>query len=280
MIRAVIAAAAFLFAAQGASAQAAPEPIQVMVLGSWHFDNPGRDLHNVQVDPVTTPDKQAQLAAVAQALARFQPTAVAIERVAPDQSTFVDQGWTAFTPDALLTNPDERVQIGYRLADLADVSRVYAIDEQAAEGEDVVYFPYGAVAEWAGANGRSGDLQAMQGPVAAYAAEMETLQRTQTIGALLADINRPDHPVNGTPGQGLYYGFLQFGAGRELPGAVLNARWYERNAKIFTKLLQVAEPGDRVVVVFGAGHGYWLRHFVETTPGFELAPVGDYLGGL
>lgn len=278
-LAAAVAAAVFALPA-AAQEHPAPEPIQVMVLGSWHFGNPGQDVHNMRSDPVTTPAKQAELAAVAEALARFRPTAVALERVARDQATLLDHQWPSFSPEMLLSDPNERIQIGYRLAAVAGVSRVYAIDEQPARGEELDYFPYGAVAAWAEANARAADLQAMQGPVMAYIAEMEARQRTETIGSLLADVNRPDHPFNGVAAQGSYYGFLRFGAGRDLPGAVLNARWYERNAKIFAKLMQVARPGDRIVVVFGAGHNYWLRHFVEMTPGFELVEPGDYLGAL
>lgn len=282
MFRSFLAALVALAFALPTSAQEvqAPEPIQVMILGSWHFDNPGLDVHNMQVDPVTTPAKQAELAAVAEALARFRPTAVALERVAQDQGTLLDHRWPSFDTGALLTDPDERVQIGYRLAHAAGLERVYAIDEQPAQGEDLDYFPYGPVVAWAEANGRTADLEALQGPVMAYLAEMEARQRTETIGALLADVNRPDHPFSGVQAQGLYYGLLRFGAGRDLPGAELNAGWYERNAKIFAKLVQVARPGDRIVVIFGTGHNYWLRHFVETTPGFELVEPADYLGGL
>ena len=41
--------------------------------------------------------------------------------------------------------------------------------------------------------------------------------------------------------------------------------------------MEVAEPGDRTVVLYGAGHAAWLRHFVQTTPGFELVEAVDYL---
>lgn len=282
MFRTLIAALAVFLIAAPALAQnpPGPEPVRVMILGSWHFGNPGQDVHNMQADPVTTPERQAELAAVAQALARFGPTAVALERVAADQATLLDHRWPQYAPESLLTNPDERVQIGYRLAAAAGVERVYAIDEQPEEGEALDYFPYGAVVAWAQANDRSADLDAMQGPVVAYLSDLEARQRTETIGALLADVNRPDHPFNGVGAQAFYYGFLRFGGGRDLPGAELNARWYERNAKIFAKLMQVARPGDRIVVIFGTGHNYWLRHFVETTPGFELVEPGDYLLGL
>jgi hypothetical protein len=67
------------------------------------------------------------------------------------------------------------------------------------------------------------------------------------------------------------------GSATEQPGADLNGAWYLRNAKIFAKLTQIARPADRVLVVFGSGHAYWLRHFVQNMPGFQLIESGDYL---
>ena len=66
-----------------------PEPVEVMILGTYHFNNPGQDLHNARIDSVLTPDKQAQLESVAESLARFQPTAVAVERVASEVEALV-----------------------------------------------------------------------------------------------------------------------------------------------------------------------------------------------
>lgn len=272
----ILAALAALVLPSAALAQAPePEPVQIMVLGVPHLDNPGRDVHNATIDPVTTPDKQVQLARIAGDLARFRPTAIAIERVAPDQTTMVDPQFAGYQPDWLLSQPDERVQIGYRLAALAGVDRVYAVDEKDREGQPG-YFPYGAVVAWAGANGRSGDLQAWGGEVQAFLADMERRQRTETLGRLLAEVNAPGVPMS-TASAPMYYRFLSFGSGEDLPGAELNGRWYTRNAMIFAKLTQVARPGDRIVLMFGAGHAYWLRHFASTTPGYVLVEPTDYL---
>ena len=52
-----------------APAPADSSTIEVMILGSFHMGNPGADLNNAKVDPVTTPEKQAQLQQVADALA-------------------------------------------------------------------------------------------------------------------------------------------------------------------------------------------------------------------
>ena len=91
---------------------------------------------------------------------------------------------------------------------------------------------------------------------------------------MLIRYNDPSTPMGG---QDSYYSLLRLGDGNEQPGADLNAMWYLRNAKIFAKLINVAKPGDRILVVYGAGHGYWLRHFASTTPGYSSVDVRPYL---
>lgn len=126
----IILAALGLFAAPAAAA----EPVQVMVLGTWHFSNPGRDVVNVEAEDVRTPKRQRELEEVAAALARFRPTKIMVESVAkgPD---LIDVGFRGFTPALLRERKDERVQIGYRLAHMLGHEAVYAIDEQPSEGE-------------------------------------------------------------------------------------------------------------------------------------------------
>jgi hypothetical protein len=40
-----------------------------------------------------------------------------------------------------------------------------------------------------------------------------------------------------------------------------------------------AQPADRIVLIFGAGHACWLRHFAATTPGLERVEPGESLAG-
>ncbi len=257
------------------AAPANPNTIEVMVLGTFHMGNPGADLNNAKVDPVTTPEKQAQLQQVADALARFKPTAIAVERIAKDPATMLDHRYPDFKPADLLTNGDERVQVGYRLAAQLKLDRVYGIDEQDHDGE-ISYFPYELVDAWATAHGRADDLNNMSAGIQKQLAEFETLQKTETIGRLLHDYNKPDGLMS-EGGNGFYMSIMKFGGGADQPGAILNGRWYTRNAVIFSKLLQVAKPGDRIVVIYGAGHSYWLRNLVKQMPGFKLVEATDYL---
>jgi hypothetical protein len=247
------------------------KPIQVMVLGTYHFGNPGHDLHNLKVDSVLTPPKQAELADVSLRLAKFKPTKIAVEAI-PDRENFAVAKFDEFTPATLNTNPDERVQIAFRLARLVGLKNVYGIDEQS---DTIDYFPYDKVEAFAKAHDCEPVLAGLHGKVEEKIQEMGASQRVRPVRAMLADLNEPtaiqsDH-------DDFYYALLPFGNEKQQPGAELNAAWFQRNAKIFAKLAQIAGPGDRVLVVFGSGHAFWLRHFVQNTPGFELIEPNAYL---
>ncbi len=248
-----------------------PPPIEVMILGTYHFGNPGLDLHNMKVDSVLTPAKQAELADVATRLAKFNPTKIAIEALS-DRADFGTKKFADFKPEELATIPDERVQIAYRLAHQLEQKIVYGIDEQSAT---IDYFPFNKVDAYAKTHGQAAALAQMQDSVDQIMKQMEADQKTKPIRLMLADQNEPAHIL--ADHQKFYYGLLVFGDHKEQPGAELNAGWYQRNAKIFAKLTQIARPGDRVLVAFGAGHAFWLRHFVQNTPGFELVEPNLYL---
>ena len=60
-------------------------------------------------------------------------------------------------------------------------------------------------------------------------------------------------------------------------GALQIADWWKRNLVIFARGAHYSEPGDTVLIVFGAGHKHQLeRHFREAR-GFELVDPLAYL---
>lgn len=166
-----------------ALAAAAPppeaKPIEVMVLGTYHFGNPGRDLHNVKAVDVTTPQRQAELQALADAVAEFRPTKVMVE-VLPKSPDLIDTRFAGYTPEMLRRNPNETVQIGYRIAHQLKLGKVYAIDEQSGPGEPD-YFPFEKVAGFAKANGNAAALDEINAYGAAITQRIEKQQQTMTI---------------------------------------------------------------------------------------------------
>lgn len=245
--------------------------VEVMVLGTYHMGNPGADLVNPEADDVLVQSRQAQLSALADQLAAFRPTAIMVENESP-RDDFLDTGYLQFSPDQLTTDRDETVQIAYRLASQLGISRVYGIDTR--EG-DVAFFPFERVQAFVAKNGPEGFIENMLADVQENADTFATLQTKLSVSQLLARQNDPNE-ITSQHGR-FYYGLLKLTQQGDPAGAAVNYGWYARNAIIFSKLDAVSEPGDRVIVLFGSGHAYWLRHFATETPGFALVDPAPYL---
>lgn len=247
-----------------------PQAVQVMVVGIWHFDNPGQDLANVKTVSVLTPERQAELTKAVAAIAAFRPSAIVVERET-DAPGYVDPAFAKFDDAALASNPDERVQLGYRLAKAAGVTRVHGVDEQPSDGEPD-YFPFDKLQTLAEATGQGERLGADIGAAQAMSERFAAKQKSMTISQMLIEANTGE-----MSDAAFYYGTFRYDRGEAQPGAELQAYWFMRNAKIFSKIAQVAKPGDRIVVVYGAGHKFWLDHFANETPGFVSVDPALYL---
>ena len=123
-----------LFASLPASA--AEPPARVLLLGTWHFANPGLDLHNTRSIDVLEAAAQEQIATLVERLARFAPDRVFVEWPAE----LTDQRYAAWLADELPPSRNEVVQLGFRLARLQGHARVHGIDVRVAEGDS---FPLG-----------------------------------------------------------------------------------------------------------------------------------------
>ena len=268
-------AAALIFllpaTAQEADPTPEPEPIQVLLLGTHHMANPGQDLVNAEAEDVTTPRHQAELEALAARLAEFAPTVIAVERE-PDEPSLIDPVYETFTREDLKTNRNERAQIGYRLASDLGLEHVYAVD--VGEGE-IPFFPFEDVQAYEEKYGPEGKIEELVGWISTEMEEFSDMQDTATISELLAWQNDADRATE--QHQLFYYGLMDMANSEAQPGARLNYGWYARNALIFANVTRVAKPGDRVLLIYGAGHNYWLRHFLQNTPGFEYVDPLPYL---
>jgi hypothetical protein len=246
-------------------------PIEVMIVGTYHMGNRGRNVYDPKVESGLTPEKQKQIADVTNRLAKFKPNKIAVERIA-DQPDMTTSKFDNFTLASLFTDDTETTQIGYRLAQQLGHKAVYAIDEQS---ETIDYFPYQEMEAFAKANNQDTLMEPSRAWGKRETAEFEIAQKTQTVRQLLAEKNKPERANSEM--QLVYYPWLAIGDQKSQAGAELNAGWYQRNAKIFAKLNLIAKPGDKILVLYGAGHNFWLRHFVSLMPGYKLVEANAYL---
>jgi hypothetical protein len=242
---------------------AAEAPVTVMVVGVFHMDNPGHDMHNVAADDVLAPKRQTEIAAVAEALNRFKPTLVAVEWPADK----ADQRYGQYRAGTLPPNRDESVQIGFRLAAKAGLAHVAGIDV-------LTDFPYEAVDAYGKAHGQKAFLDGLWKDGQARVDAINATLTSHSIGATLHFLNEPERIARD---HDFYRTMLRVGGGNEQPGVALLTAWYDRNFRICANLVQEAKPGDRVVVVYGAGHAFLLRQCFAEMPGYRLVEANDFL---
>lgn len=238
---------------------------EVLVLGTYHFDNPGLDVAQLTVADVLTPEKQAEVAAVADALAAFQPTKIVVERRVA-RAAEVDSLYTAYRTGRHALGRSEVEQLGFRLAARLGHDRVYPADH----GGEFPFEPLMAYAQEHDPAFAAG----VMGVIGRIEQESDSLQRTATVGEILRFENRPDILRRA---HGWYAATAAVGAGDGYAGADLLAAWYDRNIRIFGNIAALTEPGDRVLVIFGAGHAPILRELVEAAPGMELVDPAGFL---
>ncbi len=118
---------------------------EVLVLGTYHMSNPGRDIFNTNADDVLAPKRQAEIAELVAVLKKFNPTKIAVEADLGDDR--IPKRYTDYTGGKHELSRNEVEQIGFRLAKELGHKTVYPVD---ADGE----FPWQRVVDYAKASGR------------------------------------------------------------------------------------------------------------------------------
>ncbi|MEM1122833.1 MAG: DUF5694 domain-containing protein, partial [Bacteroidota bacterium] len=117
---------------------------QVMVLGTYHMNNPGQDVYNMEADDVLAAKRQAEIKELVAALAKFQPTKIAIERSVDTKSDSLEQlAFRQYLDGNRKLNRNEDEQIGFRLAKQLGHKKIYCVDDSTTD------FPFNNMVEYA-----------------------------------------------------------------------------------------------------------------------------------
>jgi Family of unknown function (DUF5694) len=244
---------------------------QLMVLGVVHFGNPGLDMKDPQVPDVTTPERQAQLQAVIDSLARFHPTHVAIEFPIKRQAD-LDKRYADYLAGRYTLKGDETDQLGLRLARALHLPRVDAVDwNENPPGADKDY----DFQAYAAAHGMKPRYDAIVNSI--DMTDMNKIMRDEDVRHWLLAFNAPEAIAKD---ERIYYDFTMLGDAGDSPGANWVASWWGRNLKIFANLVRVADkPDDRVIAIFGAGHAGPLTDAATNSGAFDVVSPLEYLRG-
>jgi len=272
---------------------------EVVLLGTWHFSNPGQDEYNTTSDDFYAPKRQTEINELNKSLASFNPDKIFVENSAEYQVYF----------DSLYNIPNfdfkkvrnghgvnEVYQVGYKLGKMLQHEKIYGAD---ADGlwlgsavNDVAKKQYKELEKIHNAKMMS------------WVKYLDAFMKKNTIKDIMISMNHPDSIIKNNEyyidysaqiidqtkaeGSPLFVHTLEGEKEERLAGtfdqkyigAELVAEWYKRNIKIYTKILEQTSPEDqRIFVLFGAGHIRILKHLFEDNPHFKIVEVNDILKG-
>jgi hypothetical protein len=253
------------------TATAAQQKPAMMFLGSGHLANHNRDIANTHVEDVLVPKRQKEIESLVDQLAAWKPTHIAIEYPHAKQAQ-LDERYAAYRAGTYKLTADETDQIGLRLAKKLGLPRVDAVDwNESAPGTDADY----DWMAWAKANGKGDQLDATVKRWKDMANDETVYLKDHTV---LQWYQRWNDPARMHWDEATYFEQPLFGNDTNNPGAAWVGQWYARNLRIFTHIRELAtKPTDRILVVYGAGHGPHLRKDATESGIFELADTYGYL---
>lgn len=260
---ATLACAAILgqdFAAAVKRLEPAEKP-KVLIVGFYHFENPGRDLIKADLDDHLLPKRQREIEALNAALAKFKPTKIAVE--ASLTSTTTNDRYAAWKAGSHTLTANETEQVGFRLAKQFDHAKLFPIDTKLDLDFEAVFK--------AATPKQMAQMQQMM-------AEVQAMQDALPKQTVLESLNLMNSPEADRVGNGLYLRMLAIRQGDTQAGSELVAAWWKRNIMWVSNLTTVAtDKSDRILVICGAGHASLLRSILRDSLDFEVVPPLPFL---
>jgi hypothetical protein len=249
----------------GFPAACAPDEVQVMLLGTHHFQGSSQDAVSGERENMLTPARQAELDVLVARLARWAPEQIMVEAPFALADSVTARFRRYVEARGVSIRQDEVVQVGFRLARRLGHPTVYPIDHQMSADFDSLAPLLQRRPDLV--RRRDSVLSALRVEVAAQGSS----ESQPTVVELLRAANE-EAALRGGNSRSMFGSWLRAGEGTNLGGPQLLARWYERNIYMAHYLTRSLLPGTRrVLVLIGAGHVPPLRNILDESP--ELCPV-------
>lgn len=267
----------------GFAATAQTQPADLLLIGTFHFHNPGADLVKVATFDVLAPKPQAELEAMTNRLKTYGPQKIFVEWSYNEQAAldtlyraylggqyeaYVKRRYPAKRQNFYLRN--EIIQLAFRAGKKAGLARIHAFDF------DGTSFPYDSVQRAIKAAGQQPLQQKIDATFQRMTVEQNRKIATLTLTQLLLDANTPAE----LDANKRSYLELLNRAGRpdDFAGPFLVSEWYRRNLYMYSLIQKLTAPTDtRVLVLVGAGHAAMLRDFIQNDPRFRLRQLREVL---
>jgi len=262
-----------------------PDPsykrVKVMLVGVFHFANPGLDSYKevFPFDPLSS-EHQDEIEDVVSSLQKFGPNKIGLEYPAK-QDARMDSLYRQYLNGEYTLGINEKYQLGFRLA--KGIDKVHGID---ARGRNFETLQNMSNAEYDSIEHSLVSLGMREKPqTKIWYPTYEKRYRYED--SLKAELPLKEYLMflndssNLSHEHGIYLvDSFKLGIGEKdnYFGPDMYTRWYNRNLRILQNIYRIIDgPEDRVLVVIGSGHLPLLQQMIEASPELELVQANTYL---
>ena len=263
--------------------------ISVMLLGVYHFNNSGLDTYNMEIDDYYSSRRQEEIREIVDLLEEYRPTKIFVE-FTPDSQSQIDSIYQYYLNEKIKLDEikggiNEAYQIGFRLGKQSGGIQIKAIDHSGPWLGDYLDFiadtltldyyqkkQYKEQLEFKERQKRFASNTVKENLI--YLNEGEQIMnnhdyynnvaiRVKDDAKILFSYQESEQEIEGLPYQMQSYDFNNI-------GVELVAEWYKRNLFIYRNIIENSESNDRVIIIIGSGHIFYLTQLLSNNPRFEL----------
>lgn len=241
---------------------------QVLLLGSFHFDNPGLDVAKFENANILSAQRQKEVLEVVEKIKQFKPDKIFIETPVERQPQ-LDSSFSKYKTGELKLGASETHQIAYRVAKELNHAGLYAVDYTEAN------FPFDSLMQSATAAKQFGFLDMVKQTLGAIEKDFNESLKTKTVKEILLQHNSAEYIKMAV---GVYYEFLIAGEKGNHVGSYLTSEWWRRNMVIYENVLKRLDgKEERILILFGSGHTALLHEMMKYNQKLELVPLAEVM---
>lgn len=258
-------------------AQSSKDPINVYLLGTFHFDQTDSTYD------VLSDEHQKSIAELCGIIKRVHPDKVFIERM-PDYEyeSRMDSLYQSFRKGDSRQRRNEIWQVAFRVARDLNHPTIYSCDHPGQYG-----FLYGQIEVYANTHHQvellAGKGKGMTVPLTSYV-DLDSLHMQVSVLEYMRWIN--SKPVQQSSHASYINLYPQLGNTDVFTyttdyflGSELTADWYRRNIKIYSKIIAQLDYSEKgIFLLMGNDHMPVIRHLFESNPYFKVVDTKKWLG--
>lgn len=247
-----------------------PDKTKVMTLGVFHFAYPNLDVYKTgKKDQISVLEEpyQSEIIAISKAIEEYNPTIIAVEQT-PDKQQKVDSALIFYLSGKMTLGKSEIDQIGMRLARALNLNKLYCVDDFGRHYDNILAIFNDSV--------RSSKFEDYF-----YKSRDTTRVRSGRITSVIDELCKMNNPDIIKKDLAVYLSNpFKY---EEQPGDFTGVdfetgRWFNRNLRIFRNIQRIPHnSGDRILVIFGAGHMNLLNMLFDVSDEFEFVSPFPYL---